>query len=68
MTQLLKEYGIKGVPTIIFLDRQANERSDLRLVDVIPTDQFLIRMAEARKLAITSNNGHGERIRVIQQV
>lgn len=59
-TQLLKEYGIKGVPTIIFLDRQANERSDLRLVDVIPTDQFLIRMAEARKLAITSNNGHGK--------
>ena len=56
--QLLKEYGIKGVPTIIFLDRQGDERSDLRLVDFIPTDQFLIRMAEARKPVITSNDGN----------
>ena len=50
--QLLKEYGVKGVPTVVFLDRQGNERSDLRLVDFIPPDQFLIRMAEARKPAL----------------
>lgn len=56
--QLLIEYGIKGVPTIIFLNRQGDERSDLRLVDFIPTDQFLIRMAEARKSVITSNHGN----------
>jgi thiol:disulfide interchange protein DsbD len=58
--QLLKEYGFKGVPTIIFLDRQGIEQSDLRLIDFIPTDQFLIRMAEARKPVIMSNNGHGK--------
>ncbi|MCK5192735.1 MAG: thioredoxin family protein, partial [Desulfobulbaceae bacterium] len=58
--QLLKEHGIKGVPTVVFLDRQGNERSDLRLVDFIPADQFLIQMAEARKPALVSNNGHGK--------
>jgi thiol:disulfide interchange protein DsbD len=58
--QLLKEHGIKGVPTVVFLDRQGNERSDLRLVDFIPADQFLIRMAEAQKPALVSNNGHGK--------
>jgi len=53
--QLLKDYGVKGVPTVVFLDRRGNERSDLRLVDFIPTDQFLIRMAEARKPALAGN-------------
>jgi len=58
--QLLKEYEIKGVPTVIFLDRQGNERSELRLVDFIPADRFLIRMAEARKPTLVNNNGHGK--------
>ena len=48
--QLLKEYEVKGVPTVVFLDRQGNEQSNLRLVDFLPADQFLIRMAEAKKL------------------
>ena len=48
--QLLKEYEVKGVPTVVFLDRQGKERHDLRLVDFLPADQFLIRMAEAKKL------------------
>ena len=47
--QLLKDYGVKGVPTVLFLDRKGNERRDLRLVDFIPADQFLIRMVEAQK-------------------
>jgi len=47
--QLLKEYAVKGVPTVVFLDRRGNERSDLRLSDFLPADQFLIRMAEAIK-------------------
>ena len=46
---LLKEYKVKGVPTVVFLDRQGNERSDLRLVDFLPASQFLVRMAEAKK-------------------
>lgn len=53
--QLLKDYGVKGVPTVVFLDRQGNERTDLRLVDFISADQFLIRMAEARKPALAGN-------------
>jgi thiol:disulfide interchange protein DsbD len=46
---LLRQYGIKGVPTVVFLDREGDERRDLRLVDFLPADQFLIRMAEAKK-------------------
>jgi thiol:disulfide interchange protein DsbD len=46
---LLHEYGVKGVPTIVFLDREGKERPDLRLVDFLPADQFLIRMAEVKK-------------------
>ncbi|MBW2406893.1 MAG: thioredoxin family protein [Deltaproteobacteria bacterium] len=46
---LLKEYEVKGVPTVVFLNRKGNERDDLRLVDFLPANQFLIRMAEARK-------------------
>ena len=46
--QLLKEYEVKGVPTVVFLDRQGNEQSNLRLVDFLPANQLLIRMAEAK--------------------
>ena len=48
--KLLSQYGVKGVPTVIFLDRQGKERHDLRLVDFLPADQFLVRMAEAKKI------------------
>jgi thiol:disulfide interchange protein DsbD len=46
---LLKEYEVKGVPTVVFINRKGNERSNIRLVDFLPADQFLIRMAEAKK-------------------
>ena len=47
--RLLQEYAVKGVPTIVFLDRYGKERRDLRLVDYLPPDQFLGRMAELKK-------------------
>jgi thiol:disulfide interchange protein DsbD len=47
--RLLQKYGVKGVPTIVFLDKQGEERRELRLVDFLPPDQFLVRMAEIRK-------------------
>lgn len=47
--ELLRQYGVKGVPTVVFLDRKGGERLDLRLVDFLPPDQFLIRMAELRR-------------------
>ena len=46
---LLRQYGVKGAPTVVFLDREGRERRDLRLVDFLPADQFLIRMAELKK-------------------
>lgn len=45
---LLNRYTVKGVPTIVFLDAQGRERNDLRLLDYLPPQQFLIRMAEVR--------------------
>jgi thiol:disulfide interchange protein DsbD len=47
--RLLQKYGVKGVPTIVFIDKQGEERRELRLVDFLPPDQFLVRMAEIRK-------------------
>jgi thiol:disulfide interchange protein DsbD len=47
---LLRQYNVKGVPTVVFLDSQGNERRTLRLVDFLPADQFLVRVAEIRKL------------------
>jgi thioredoxin:protein disulfide reductase len=47
--RLLQEYRVKGVPTIVFLDRNGTERQDLRLVDYLPPDQFLGRMAGVKK-------------------
>ena len=47
--RLLQEYGIKGVPTIVFLDPSGKEKRDLRLVDFLPPDQFLGCMARVKK-------------------
>lgn len=47
---LLRRFDVKGVPTVVFLDRKGIERRDLRLVDFLPSDQFLVRMAENKKM------------------
>jgi thiol:disulfide interchange protein DsbD len=44
--ELLKKYKVKGVPTIVFLDADGNERADLRLVDYLPPDKFLDHMRD----------------------
>ncbi len=49
--QLLTKYEVKGVPTVVFIDHQGNEQKNLRLVDFLPADQFLIRMAKTKKLS-----------------
>ncbi len=47
--KLVAQYAIKGVPTVVFFDARGRERADLRLVDFVPADQFLGRMAQARQ-------------------
>ncbi|MBF0552104.1 MAG: thioredoxin family protein, partial [Deltaproteobacteria bacterium] len=49
--RLLEQYGVKGVPTIVFLDKQGMEKQDLRLVDYLPPSQFIGRMIELKKSA-----------------
>jgi thiol:disulfide interchange protein DsbD len=46
---LLRQYEIKGVPTVVLLNEQGKEKRNLRLVDYMPPDQFLKHLAEARK-------------------
>ena len=46
--RLLSEYNVKGVPTVVFLDNLGKERKDLRLVDFMPPDEFLIRMVSLK--------------------
>ncbi len=43
--RLLKQYEVRGVPTVVFLDSNGKERQELRLVDYLPPDQFLNYMA-----------------------
>lgn len=46
--RLLKQYAVKGVPTIVFIDAKGKERLDLRLVDFLPPEPFLQKMEMAR--------------------
>ncbi len=48
---LLRRYQVRGVPTVVFLDRQGNECRDLRLVDFLPPEQFLGRLAAVKMAA-----------------
>jgi thiol:disulfide interchange protein DsbD len=43
--QLLQQYGVKGVPTVVFLDPSGKECQELRLVDYLPPDQILNSMS-----------------------
>jgi thiol:disulfide interchange protein DsbD len=46
--RLLKQYGVKGVPTVVFLDARGKERTGLRLVDFLPPEPFLGHMSGIR--------------------
>ncbi len=47
--KLTEEYDIKGVPTIVFLDKNGSEISSLRLIGVEQPGPFLERMIKAQK-------------------
>jgi len=53
--RLLRQFEVKGVPTVVFLDPSGRERRDLRLVDFLPPDQFLSRIIEISNTQIQSN-------------
>jgi thiol:disulfide interchange protein DsbD len=42
--RLLRQFAVKGVPTVVFLDSEGKEIEELRLVDFLPPDQFLGRI------------------------
>jgi thioredoxin:protein disulfide reductase len=48
-TRLLGQFAVKGVPTVVFLDGRGKECQSLRLVDYLPPEQMLSRMAAVAK-------------------
>jgi thiol:disulfide interchange protein DsbD len=42
--RLAHSYGVQGIPAVIFLAPGGNERTDLRVMDAMPPDEFLARM------------------------
>jgi thiol:disulfide interchange protein DsbD len=42
--EILKQYGVRGVPTVIFLNREGNEEKDLRVETYVGRREFLDRM------------------------
>lgn len=44
--KLAKDFSIKGVPTVVFFDRQGRERTDLRLEGFVPPKEFLTTMEQ----------------------
>jgi thiol:disulfide interchange protein DsbD len=45
--KLLQDYNVKGVPTVVFLDGNGQERHDLRLVEFMKPNEFIVRMQNA---------------------
>ena len=45
---LLRQYEVRGVPTVVFLDLNGRERRDLRVVDFLPPAHFIKHMAVVR--------------------
>jgi len=44
--RLLRRLGVRGVPTVVFMDSEGKERRDLRIVEFMPPGEFLARMAQ----------------------
>lgn len=48
---LVRQYDVRGVPTVVFLARDGRERRDLRVVDFLPPAQFIKHMGVVRNTA-----------------
>ena len=45
--ELIKNFGIKGVPTVVFLNPDGQERRDLRLIEFMGPAEFTKHMDKA---------------------
>ncbi|UCG52419.1 MAG: thioredoxin family protein [Candidatus Latescibacterota bacterium] len=48
VAKIRKEYSIKGVPTIVFLDKKGKERKDLRVFGFVDKNEFLKRVSSLK--------------------
>ena len=49
---LLRQYEVRGVPTVVFLDKEGKELSQLRVLSYVPPSDFLNRMATITKAGL----------------
>ena len=49
VTTLRKDYKIKGVPTVVFIDKNGKERTDLRIFGFVDKDEFLKRVDKLKR-------------------
>jgi thiol:disulfide interchange protein DsbD len=49
---LLRQYDVRGVPTVVFLDKEGKELSQLRVLSYVPPSDFLNRMATITKAGL----------------
>ena len=46
---LRKQYAIRGVPTVIFIDQNGKERADLRVLGFVGENDFLSRLEKLKQ-------------------
>jgi thiol:disulfide interchange protein DsbD len=51
--RLARQYGVQGVPTVVFLKPGGEERADLRVNDIFEPKQFLARMNDLRNTKVS---------------
>jgi thiol:disulfide interchange protein DsbD len=52
--QLYRSYDIKGLPTVVFLDRSGQEVRDLRLTEFEPPEEFTLRVHCVEAVAVAA--------------
>ncbi len=55
--RLREQYGIRGVPTVVFLGPDGRERTDLRIVQFVPPGRFLEHLAALGLRPATGSGG-----------
>ena len=51
--RLLRLYNVLGVPTVVFLKPGGDERTDLRVMNLLPPDEFLKRMNQLKTSVVS---------------
>ena len=57
--QTLEQYNVRGVPTVVFLTPLGHELQELRVIDFVSAEDFLVRMQKALKNYVPQKGDKG---------